>query len=163
MNTDWQKKFVVRTAPGMEPGIVGDISYSKLLQCLLKEPWQQRCQIIVDYLPPHPRQGCQHCKAGVPMLYTAYGARHYPAGKEEVCQGPATRPAVVVQYGEHWFLRYSNGPQTGTFWDMYGEDFMYPELAIVELSKSQPPPSGKPFIEFKIDLHKDHTREQIPR
>jgi hypothetical protein len=63
-----------------------------------------------------------------------------------------SRPSVVVRYGEHWFLRYSSGPKTGTFWDAYGDDFLNVELAEEELAKAPEPPAGKPFLEFKLSL-----------
>lgn len=50
-----------------------------------------------------------------------------------------TRPKCVVKHGSH-FLRHSRGPGTGTFWDVYGDDFLCPALALVELSKVCPPP-----------------------
>ena len=37
------------------------------------------------------------------------------------------------------YLRYSKGPHTGTFWDCYGDDFLYAELALLELSKAPCP------------------------
>lgn len=49
-----------------------------------------------------------------------------------------TQPTCVIKHGEQ-FLRYSNGPLQGFFWDMYGDDFHSPELAIVALSQCQPP------------------------
>lgn len=37
------------------------------------------------------------------------------------------------------FLRHSAGPKTGTFWDVYGDDFLTESLALVELSKAPAP------------------------
>ena len=77
---------------------------------LLCEPWQRRCVIIPDYMPPHPRDD--------------------------------TKPKCVVRCqlkDEAVFLRYSAGPATGTFWDVYGDDFHSQELALVELAKAPAP------------------------
>lgn len=52
-----------------------------------------------------------------------------------------TRPTCVVKANEHYKLRYSKGPGTGTFWDAFGDDFHTPELALVALSKAAPPPN----------------------
>lgn len=62
-----------------------------------------------------------------------------------------TQPSVVVKCGE-WFLRYSAGPCTGTFWDVYGDDFTTPSYAFKALLESQPPPDGSPYIKFEIPL-----------
>lgn len=40
---------------------------------------------------------------------------------------------------EKRWLRYSGGPSQGTSWDVYGDEFLYPELAIVALSQAMPP------------------------
>lgn len=50
-----------------------------------------------------------------------------------------TRPSVVVRCGR-WFLRYSKGPQTGSFWDLYGDNFHSVDLAKSELAKAPPVP-----------------------
>jgi len=50
-----------------------------------------------------------------------------------------TRPAVVVKLRET-FLRYSKGPRQGFFWDIYGDDFMTPELALLALLEAPVPP-----------------------
>jgi hypothetical protein len=49
-----------------------------------------------------------------------------------------TKPIVVIRYDDV-FLRSSHGPSTGTFWDVYGDDYHTPELALLELSKAPPP------------------------
>lgn len=45
----------------------------------------------------------------------------------------------VVQY-ENCFLRYSMGPKQGYFWDMYGDDFQTPALALLALCAAPVPP-----------------------
>lgn len=49
----------------------------------------------------------------------------------------------VVRYtyksGEQTFLRYSNGPLQGYFWDIYGDDMNSIELALLALSNAPPP------------------------
>lgn len=66
--------------------------------------------------------------------------------------GPTTKPAVVVRCGE-WFLRYSKGPETGTFWDAYGEDFHTVDLARSELAKAPPVRTDKPYVTFTLPIH----------
>lgn len=62
------------------------------------------------------------------------------------------RPKCVVrckakdeQY--YHFLRYSCGPGQGHFWDMYGDDYLYPELALLALVEAPIPPS---FIDINV-------------
>ena len=52
--------------------------------------------------------------------------------------GKDTIPTCVIKHGEY-FLRYSKGPLQGFFWDVYGDDFQSPELALIALSQCQPP------------------------
>jgi len=52
-----------------------------------------------------------------------------------------TLPKCVVCF-EHSFLRYSHGPRQGFFWDeIYGDDMMTPELALVALMQAPMPPT----------------------
>jgi hypothetical protein len=62
-----------------------------------------------------------------------------------------TKPITAIRCGE-WFLRYSKGPKTGSFWDMYGEDYQSVELAREELVKAPPVPTHKPYLEFKLPM-----------
>lgn len=39
------------------------------------------------------------------------------------------------------FLRYSRGPRQGHFWDIYGDDYNTPELALIALLEAPIPPS----------------------
>lgn len=98
----------------------------KLANLLLDEDWHGKCDIIPDYMPPNPR--------------------------------PETRPSVQVRYndGSEYppFLRYSNGPKQGFFWDIYGEDMQTIELAIIALSKAPTPRFVGP-ITFTIPLNKN--------
>lgn len=50
-----------------------------------------------------------------------------------------TRPKCVVKCGRS-FLRHSAGPQQGFFWDVYGDDFLNPELALLALCSAPVPP-----------------------
>lgn len=74
--------------------------------------------------------------------------------------GPKTRPSCVVRFGEDWFLRYSKGPHQCHFWDMYGDDYLTPELALVALLQAPPPPclvvdaKVKPYVEVSIPLNR---------
>jgi hypothetical protein len=50
-----------------------------------------------------------------------------------------TRPTCVVKVGES-FLRYSKGPRQGYFWDIYGDDMLTPEMALLALLRAPVPP-----------------------
>ncbi|ARK07559.1 hypothetical protein LAV_00184 [Sphingobium phage Lacusarx] len=84
----------------------------KLIRLLLSQHWQHECDIIVNYMPPYPR--------------------------------PDTQPRCVVRYcyddGTEHFLRHSAGPMQGYFWDIYGDDFHSPELALLSISNAPAPP-----------------------
>jgi len=51
---------------------------------------------------------------------------------------PDTKPRCVVKLGDN-FLRHSKGPLQHHFWDMYGDDYLTPELAVVALMQADPP------------------------
>lgn len=114
---------------------LGMFSSDRLVTTLLNErerPWLKDVDIVPDYMPPHPRKD--------------------------------TNPRCVIRYSfidkrdgesEHCFLRYSGGPRQGVFWDMYGDDFLYPELALIALVSAQAPPPalGLYFcLKFSIPL-----------
>lgn len=48
-------------------------------------------------------------------------------------------PKCVVRCGNS-FLRYSQGPRNGYFWDCYGDDFLRPELALLSVLQAPVPP-----------------------
>lgn len=85
-----------------------------LVNLLLNYHWQHECEINPCYLPPNPR--------------------------------PDTKPECQIhyknKYGMYSGLRYSKGPRQGYFWDVYGDDFYTPELALIALSKAPPPHSA---------------------
>ncbi len=57
---------------------------------------------------------------------------------------PTTRPECVIRYRPTGrFLRYSQGPRAGLFWDIYGDDFISPELALVMLATQAPSPTER--------------------
>lgn len=93
----------------------------RLVNCLLTQHWMHECEIVPAYMPPFP--------------------------------GPGTQPTCVVRWkeadGKYTYLRYSKGPKQGYFWDSYGDDFLYPELALLALSQA-PPPSR---IDYCIQTH----------
>lgn len=88
---------------------IGDLDISVLnlgelvetLFDLNDHPWRASVEIIPKYMPPNPR--------------------------------PNTKPSCVVKFTDNfkneYFLRYSKGPGMGCFWDVYGDDFLSPELA----------------------------------
>ena len=53
---------------------------------------------------------------------------------------PNVRPKCVVRFGTKDFLRHSAGPRQHHFWDMYGDDYLSPELALLALVQAPPPP-----------------------
>jgi hypothetical protein len=80
------------------------------------------------------------------MLDTVHGSRNYWWHLAEIV--PAfmppypredTRPTCVVRVRGS-FLRYSVGPRQGFFWDMYGDNFHTPELALLALLQAPVPP-----------------------
>ena len=46
----------------------------------------------------------------------------------------------MVRFG-YWFLRQSHGPETGTFWDSYGDDFQSEAWAVIAVSNAPTPRS----------------------
>lgn len=60
------------------------------------------------------------------------------------------RPRCVVRF-DNSFLRYSCGPRQGHFWDVYGDDYLTPEFALIALLEAPIPPgvmSGKVWNEI---------------
>lgn len=90
----------------------------RLVGLLLDQGWHAQCEIVPDYMPPHPYQ---HTRPRVVVRHN--NGTDYPA-----------------------FLRYSCGPQQGFFWDIYGDDMQSVELAIVALSKAPYPRGVAPII-----------------
>ncbi len=94
---------------------------AKLVNLMLSQHWMHKCKIDTAYMPPHPHKD--------------------------------TRPTCQVHYtykdGSVTGLRYSAGPLQGYFWDIYGEDFHSPELALLALSQAPPPPR----VEHVIPTH----------
>jgi hypothetical protein len=107
-----------------------EASAKYLVELLLDQPWHARCEIITDYMPPFP--------------------------------GKDTRPTIQVRYndGSEYppFLRYSQGPLQGYFWDIYGEHMNSVELAILALARAPAPRYVGP-ITFKIDLGKEENNK----
>jgi hypothetical protein len=90
--------------------------HSTLIDSLLQYRWQHECTIIPGYQPDGN---------GLVKCVIVYENNH-----------------AVDQYGmpqQKQFLRYSKGPLPGTFWDIYGDDFHSPEIALIALSKAAPP------------------------
>ncbi len=70
-----------------------------------------------------------------------------------------TRPKVVVKCGNS-FLRYSAGPKQGHFWDMYGDDYQTPELALLAILQAPIPPA---FIDRSVWEKAALTEEELKR
>lgn len=83
----------------------------RLVNLLLTEHWMHECKIIPNYMPPYPSAD--------------------------------TRPTCQIHYiykdGTDTGLRYFKGPLQGFFWDIYGDDFYSPEVALIALSQAPPP------------------------
>jgi hypothetical protein len=82
------------------------------------------------------------------MLDTVHGNRNQWWNAAEIVPGymppfprEDTRPSCVVRFRQS-FLRYSKGPRQGFFWDLYGDDFQTPELALLALVAAPVPPSA---------------------
>jgi hypothetical protein len=79
-----------------------------------RDIWRKQAEIIVGYMPKFP--------------------------------SPNTRPTCVVKFpalpGTNYdsFLRHSKGPRQGHFWDIYGDDYLRPELALIALLEAPIPP-----------------------
>ena len=111
---------------------LGSVTASKLTEYLLDEPWHRRCEIIPDYMPKNPNKD--------------------------------TRPTVQVRYNDGTeyppYLRYSKGPAQGFFWDIYGDDMMDVELAILALSRAPAPVNVGP-ITFRIPLQPKEPNNEV--
>jgi hypothetical protein len=83
----------------------------RIVNCMLTQHWMHECEIDPAYMPPYPRED--------------------------------TKPTCQVHYvykdGTKTGLRYSKGPAQGFFWDVYGDDFKTPELALVALANAPAP------------------------
>lgn len=84
----------------------------RIVRLLLTQHWMHECQIVPDYMPPYP-------------------------GKDTK---PTCQVRFVYESGDETFLRYSNGPLQGYFWDIYGDDMHSPEVALIAISQSPAPP-----------------------
>lgn len=76
--------------------------------------WRKFAEIVLDYRAPF---AAPDEPAKVVVRYTPTGGR-----------------SVV-------FLRYSKGPRQGYSWDIYGDNFHTPELALLALLQAPVPPS----------------------
>jgi hypothetical protein len=107
-----------------------DFSIEKLVGYMVDDHasrWRRHAVIIPDYMPPFPHAD--------------------------------TRPTCVVRFGpegkDAQWLRYSRGPMQGFSWDIYGDDMIDPELALLALHRAPPPPilMGRKFYqEFTFPL-----------
>ncbi len=65
--------------------------------------------------------------------YAGLGGKNYPICV--VYHDVTTDDGKVVR----WYLRHSKGPHQGHGWDIYGDDYQSPELALLALSQAPPP------------------------
>ena len=111
-----------QSAPNIDMAL---FSRDRLVALLLAYDWQRACEIVPNYIPPHPR-----------------------AGEQPRCVICWTHPDGTKSY-----LRHSKGPLQGHGWDIYGDDYQNAELALLALSQAPPPPRvgavipnyGRPF------------------
>lgn len=102
-----------------------------------RDIWRRQCEIIKDYMPPYPN-------------------------------GDTKPQKVVVQFenadGHHSSLRYSKGPCQGFFWDIYGDDFHSPEIALMAILKAPVPPGvqKKEIWNRHNAINEDLRRERKP-
>ena len=86
-------------------------SLSKLLRLMLPQHWMHECEIVPAYMPPHPNKD--------------------------------TRPRCVVRYrrenGNETFLRSGGEAWPVLFWDVYGDDFRQPEMALLAIARAPAP------------------------
>lgn len=99
------------------------INYERLKGYLLDQRWHANCEIILDYMPPFPKEDTR------PTVKICYN------------NGKEYKP----------FLRYSHGPRQGFFWDIYGDDFQNEQLAIIALSQAPAPRDVSPLT-FHLPL-----------
>jgi hypothetical protein len=92
------------------------------------------------------------------MLHTSYGNINQWWLLAEIVSeqagenAPPAKPRWVVRIKsadskDYSYLRYSNGPAQGHFWDMYGDDYLAPEHALLALMSAPIPPI---FIDRKV-------------
>jgi len=121
-------------------------SGSTLARALLNErerPWLDGVEIIEHYLPRNPSKDTK------PACVVRYSFVDERDGESDCC-----------------FLRHSAGPRQGVFWDVYGDDFLYPELALLALVSAQAPhPAlGRYFCaKFSLPLSVPHSNETPER
>lgn len=94
-----------------------EVNLKRLIDLLLDQPWHKDCEVIPDYMPPHPS----------PDTRPSVVVRH---------NNGTAHPA---------FLRHSRGPKQGFFWDIYSDDMQEIELAILALSQAPYPRSVSPL------------------
>lgn len=94
-----------------------------LVSHLLDQEWHKKCEIIPDYMYPHPNS-----KDRPQVVVRFNDGSEYPP-----------------------YLRYSKGPKQGFFWDIYGEGMNSIELAVIALSQAPAPRNVGPVV-FRIPL-----------
>ncbi len=100
-----------------------ELRSDEMVRLLLDQPWHDMCEIIPDYMPPHPRPETR------PRVVVR-------------CNNHPEHPA---------YLRHSKGPKQGFGWDSYGDDMQTVELAFIALSQAPAPRSVAPLT-FKIPM-----------
>lgn len=98
-----------------------------------RDPWKRLVEIVPDYVAPFDKENKKKC-------------------------------VVLIRHdydNDVSFLRYSKGPAQGFFWDMYGDDFIVPELALLAIMSAPVPPwMLKHTVWGQIKKIKDAERDQ---
>lgn len=114
----------------IDPGL---FTVDGILRAFLGEanrPWIAQAEIVPEYMPPHARPDTR------PKCVVRYDFTDPRDGKKDAC-----------------FLRYSKGPEQGHFWDVYGDDYMRPTLALRALLEAPaPPPAFGRYFCAKIQI-----------
>lgn len=88
------------------------LDINKLAGLLLDQKWMRRCQIVCNPLKPLMNEKLDH---------------HYQA-------------KYTYDDGLSVYLQYKDGPIPGFCWGVEGGEMFSPEVALLSLSKSSPPP-----------------------
>lgn len=120
-------------AKALTPEFVAALNAATLADLLLGEAWKGACEIIPDYMPPHPTPTTQ------PRVVVRIGIKGRGEHQEEE---------------SYSYLRHSAGPKQGFFWDIYGDDMQSVELAVLALSQAPAPYYTGPTV-FKFPTNRN--------
>jgi hypothetical protein len=128
----------------------------RLLASLFSMEWQWECEIIPEYK-------AKYAEDDTSTRCVIRWNSHLPIPTKALWNKDTGEVTTTIFKGDnfviidnYWkdsdnskFLRYSKGPGTGSFWDVYGDDYHSKELAFAEMLKVWIPPNGS----FNIPTH----------